>query len=394
MKIPRQKLSRELKENIIPFWIEHSIDTECGGYLTCLERDGQPYDTEKQLWMQWREVYMFAALFNRLSPKDEYLKNALWGYDFLYRYGRREDGGYHYLLDRQGRALSDYADGAEIFTGSFVAIACAELYRATGETRFAKEAFHALDYYHNAIAANSKPITDEMPVWSHLAHPMIELNVLQTMRNAFGNHVSDQQISNCIAEIFTYQHPEYGVFMENRLIDGSFDLSCQTGRFTNPGHPLEGLSFIMEEIRLRKGKDDTFVETYLTRSLDAVKKGFKYGWDAEQGGIWYFKDILGKPVAKHECMLKAWWPQNEAATAALRAYELSKDTDFLEMFQQIEDYSWKHHRDPEYPEWFAYTAVDGRQIHSYKGSRFKGFFHIPRHLLDCMEICSRLSAGK
>ena len=73
MKKLQQKLTRELKENIIPFWMEHSIDTKCGGYLTCLERDGQPYDTEKQLWMQWREVYMFAALYNRLFPKDEYL---------------------------------------------------------------------------------------------------------------------------------------------------------------------------------------------------------------------------------------------------------------------------------------------------------------------------------
>ena len=124
--------------------------------------------------------------------------------------------------------------------------------------------------------------------------------------------------------------------------------------------------------------------------LDAVKTSFDYGWDDEQGGIWYFRDILGKPVAKLEFMLKAWWPQNEAATAALRAYEMSGDPVFLTEFCKLEEFCWQHLRDLEYGEWFAYAAVDGRQVHSYKGSRFKGFFHIPRHLLNCIDACDRM----
>ena len=89
-------------------------------------------------------------------------------------------------------------------------------------------------------------------------------------------------------------------------------------------------------------------------------------------------------------MLKAWWPQNEAATAALRAFEASGDREFLEMFEMVEEYAWRHLRDPQGPEWFAYAAVDGRQVHSYKGSRFKGFFHLPRHLMDCVAVLDRL----
>ncbi|NCU44803.1 N-acylglucosamine 2-epimerase, partial [Candidatus Falkowbacteria bacterium] len=84
-------------------------------------------------------------------------------------------------------------------------------------------------------------------------------------------------------------------------------------------------------------------------------------------------------------MLKAWWPQNEAATAALLAYDFSGDELFLDWFRKIDAYSWKHLRDPDFPEWFAYAAVDGRQVHSYKGSRWKTFFHLPRCLLNCSE---------
>ena len=95
---------------------------------------------------------------------------------------------------------------------------------------------------------------------------------------------------------------------------------------------MEGLSFILEEFRLRENADDPLVKKFLPLTLSAVKTSFAYGWDNESGGIWYFKDALGKPVAKNEFMLKAWWPQNEAATAVLRAYEASGEVEFAEMF--------------------------------------------------------------
>lgn len=379
-------LERELTENIIPFWVRYSIDREYGGYLTCLERDGQVYDGMKQMWMQWREVYMFAALCNSRFRKEEYLALADQGFEFLRRHGVRADGSYAYMLDRKGNVLADKADGAEVFTGSFAAVAAAELYRATGEKKYADEAFAALDAYRRAVAS-----AEHGSAMLRLAHPMIKLNVLSVMRRAFGETIPGREIDACVEAIFRFLHPEMGIFFENAPASGGFDLDSQEGRFTNPGHGLEGLSFILEELRIRREAGDDSLAKYLPIALSAVKSAFRYGWDEELGGIWYFRDALGKPMAKHEFMLKAWWPQNEAATAALRAYEASGDGEFSEMFDRIENFAWQHLRDPEYPEWFAYAAVDGRQVHSYKGSRFKGFFHIPRHLLDCIGILDRIN---
>jgi N-acylglucosamine 2-epimerase len=33
-----------LPNNIIPFWMQHSIDHTNGGYFTCLDRQGQVYE--------------------------------------------------------------------------------------------------------------------------------------------------------------------------------------------------------------------------------------------------------------------------------------------------------------------------------------------------------------
>ena len=50
----------ELLDNVLPFWLENSQDREYGGYFSCLNRDGSVYDTDKFIWLQGREVWMFA----------------------------------------------------------------------------------------------------------------------------------------------------------------------------------------------------------------------------------------------------------------------------------------------------------------------------------------------
>ena len=46
----------ELLQNVIPFWLEKSQDKKYGGYFTCLDREGNIFDTDKFIWLQAREV--------------------------------------------------------------------------------------------------------------------------------------------------------------------------------------------------------------------------------------------------------------------------------------------------------------------------------------------------
>ena len=139
-----QLLEKELTGNVIPFWIDHSIDKQYGGFLTCLDRTGEVYDGQKQMWMQWREVYMFAALYNSKFRKMEFLKFAEDGFDFLFKHGRNQHGKFAYLLDRSGKILSETAGGFEVFTGSFAAIGAAELFAATGNPKYEDESLQGI----------------------------------------------------------------------------------------------------------------------------------------------------------------------------------------------------------------------------------------------------------
>jgi N-acylglucosamine 2-epimerase len=205
---------------------------------------------------------------------------------------------------------------------------------------------------------------------------------VQIMQDAFGGY--EREIDDCIERMRRFSHPESGLVFERVPAAGGFDLATQYGRFVNPGHALEGCAFIQRRLRARP---DAELLEYVRRT---TLKMLEWGWDEELGGIYYRADALGKPQLNNDAVLKAWWPQAEAMTAALGAYELTRDEVFLDWFCKIDAYCDAKLRDAEHPEWFAYAEVDGRRWHSYKGSRFKGFFHVPRHLIDTIEICERL----
>ena len=76
----------ELLDNVVPFWLNHSQDLEMGGYFSCLDRQGRIFDTDKFVWLQAREVWLFAMLYNKVENGRSGW-NALQGAEFLRKHG-------------------------------------------------------------------------------------------------------------------------------------------------------------------------------------------------------------------------------------------------------------------------------------------------------------------
>ena len=90
----------ELLDSVLPFWLNKSIDKEYGGYFSCLDRDGSVYDTDKFIWLQGREVWLFSMLCNKLGKKQEWLDAAIQGAEFLKKYGHNGDYDFYFSLTR------------------------------------------------------------------------------------------------------------------------------------------------------------------------------------------------------------------------------------------------------------------------------------------------------
>ena len=373
----RARYSSELYDRIVPFWEAHSIDRKCGGYLHCLGRDGSVYDTFKDMWMEWREVYMFAALANQGRRNPEWVALARQGFDFLFAKGRMPDGAYYTRLNRDGTERVLATDGSEVFTNAFAAMACAELFRATGEERYRDEALSCWAAYRRSAEGRETK-------YRQLAHRVIGLNVMNVFNGAFSSAYVDE--ANGLAEeMRRFVEPKTGLLLERARADWTFDLDSQYGRFVNPGHTVEAMNFLFGHVAASGCRE------HLAFAHDRTLKMFDFGWDSEYGGGFVYRDALGLPVDKTDWMLKTWWADCEAATAMLRGWRLTGDERFLERFRLVDAYDWANFRDPDYPEWFAYAPVEGRRVHTYKGNVRKGFFHLPRRLLEC---CEALEEGK
>ena len=100
-----QQYKCELLDRVMPFWMEKSIDKEFGGYFTCLERDGEVFDTDKFVWLQGREVWMLSTLYNKVEKRQEWLDAAIQGAEFLKKYGHDGNLNWYFALDREGHPL-------------------------------------------------------------------------------------------------------------------------------------------------------------------------------------------------------------------------------------------------------------------------------------------------
>ena len=119
-----------LLNDVIPFWERHSMDHKCGGYFTCLDRDGAVFDTDKFVWLQARQVWMFSMLYNQLEKRESWLDIARHGAQFLRKHGMDEDGNWYFSLARDGRPL---VQPYNIFSDCFAAMAFGQVVLATGD---------------------------------------------------------------------------------------------------------------------------------------------------------------------------------------------------------------------------------------------------------------------
>ena len=365
----------ELYDSLVPFWEKHAVDPKHGDLFTCLDRDGSIYDTFKHVWREWRGCYTFAMLYNGPRHDSRWLARAEAIYAFLYGRTRSSDGVYPFLVDRDGKALKDGGPDA-VFTHAFAAIACAELFKATGKGEYKAEAESCWRIYRRLAEAGDRP-------YRQLAHRMIAINVLNVFNRIFGNAYADE-VKAVIAELPAFREGGHGCLLERLKADGRADLETQYGRFISPGHNLEGVSFALDAVR---GTGDRSSLPFLLALADAA---WDFGWDREGGGGIVYRDVKGLPPWKTEWMLKNYWSCCEAATGMLRAYELTGERKYLDRFREIDTWSWANFRDAEKGGWFQYAPVDGRRAHVYKGGMGIGFFHVPRYLFECIETLERL----
>jgi N-acylglucosamine 2-epimerase len=369
----------ELFENVIPFWEKHSIDEQNGGYFTFLDRKGGVFGTDKYVWLQGRQAWMFAYLFNHYEKRTQWLEIAEGGAEFLRKHGRGDDGAWHFALSRSGAPLGKPYN---IFSDCFAAMAFSELAQATAnedDRRIAEDAYlGVLDRLPDPAsrAADGPEVSESEPL-TIMALPMILANLTMELSWMFDEAFVRQTTRRCLDQLFdVYLDPKREVLRERLRPDGSVQDS-PNGRMVIPGHGIEAMWFAME-IGERFG-DEALIE----RATDVVLSTLDFGWDRKRGGIFYFLDIEDQPVQELEWDQKLWWVHLETLVALAMSSRLTGQLVCKNWYERVHNYTWARFPDPTYGEWWGYLNRRGKvSIHS-KGGKWKGCFHVPRALYVC-----------
>lgn len=379
-----QQYKNELLNNVVPFWENHSKDEEYGGYYTCLDREGKLFDTDKFIWLQGREVWMFSTLFNKVEQKQQWLDMALHGAKFLQKYGHDGNLNWYFSLTREGQPL---VQPYNIFSDCFTTMAFGQLYKATGNEEFGQIAQNTFE---NILKRSDNPkgkfnklVSGTRP-FKGFSLPMILCNLSLEIEHLLPEQLVDETIQKVLHEVMeVFYQPDSGLILENVKPDGSFSDSFE-GRLLNPGHAIEAMWFIMDlSVRLQKPE-------LAEKAVEIVLRTLEYSWDKNFDGIFYFLDIKGNPPQQLEWDQKLWWVHIETLISLIKGYALTQNEKCLTWFEKVHDYTWSHFADPEHGEWFGYLNRRGEVLLPLKGGKWKGCFHVPRGLYQVWKTLETL----
>lgn len=374
-----------LLDDILPFWEKHSPDTRHGGYFTCLRRDGSVYDTDKFTWLQGRQSWLFAKMYNEIEKRPGWLDIARLGTGFLREHGIDPSGKFYFSLARDGTPLTQ---PHSIFSDCFAAMAFSEVARATGNR---DDAELALGTFRRVLARRANPkgefartIPDARPLRA-FAIPMILLNLTQELAWLLPPDEYLRLRDDAVREITgTFLDRERGFAREHLAPDGS-RVDCFEGRLLNPGHTIEGMWFLLDVAR--QTGDGGLIDL----AVDSMLKTIAMAWDEEYGGIFYFLDAEGNPLQQLEWDQKLWWVHAEALVALSMGYSLSGNIACRSWLERLHEYTWTRFPDARDGEWFGYLNRRGEVLLDLKGGKWKGCFHIPRALYRCSRVFEDLA---
>ena len=378
-----------LFDDVLPFWLNSDlIDKEYGGFITSVDREGKSYNDDKSVWFQGRCLWTFSKLCNVYGVNEELATAADNGAKFIKEHCIDTDGRMFFTVTRDGQPLRKRR---YFYSESFLVVGFAEYYllrKNPEDLELAEKYFDLMYRLYRDPGSDPFKITPkenaEVRALRSNAYPMVLVSSAQTLRRISGRHeYYDAIIKDIIADMIDLHYKEeYKCVLETVYTDGSI-LDNPAGRTINPGHSIENSWFLMN---YAKNKGD---EILMEQALNILNWHLELGWDGEFGGVYYFRDVFGRPCEQLEHDMKLWWVHNECLIATLAAHFITGDGKYEELYDKIHEYTFSHFSDKEFGEWYGYLHRDGTVSHTQKGSLWKG----PYHLLRCLILCEQMLAA-
>ncbi len=392
--VPR--LEKNLRENIMPFWLKKSIDRENGGYTINHDQQGRLKGPGvKMIVTQARTVWLFARLARAGYCRRECLEAADHGYRFLRRWMWDErNGGFYWEVDATGR--QKLKPNKHLYGQSFALYALAEFAMASGRRDvrdFAIDYFRLLDARaHDAEYGGYREYF--LPDWTpgdresssymsgevsgKLMNTHLHLlESLTTFYRATKLPLARERLIELInIQSNTVVRKSLGACTDKYARDWTPRIDGDNARVSY-GHDLENIWLLVDACEAAGISSRPFMDLF--RALFSYS--LKYGYDRKEGGF-YDSGRFNQPADR---LTKVWWTEAEAIVSALYMYRLTGEKDYFEVFARTYDLIEKHFVDWENGEWHATILPDGT-VSGDKAQPWKAGYHNGRAMIECLRL--------
>ncbi|WP_028974064.1 AGE family epimerase/isomerase [Spirochaeta cellobiosiphila] len=388
----KRSLTKELKDNVLAFWLKDMIDRDNGGFYGHLNNQGVlQKEAPKGLVMHSRFLWAYAAAYNHFG-KEEYLEGAKHSLLFLDKYFYDiENGGYYWLTDYKGEPKEKHK---QIYGQAFLLYGLSEYYIGTKSPEIlqkAQDIYSVLeDNAYDPIWGGYWEALDES--WNPVKNTALSdvdidcdksmntnLHVLEGYTNFYRINPTAQVklsltrlIKNICLDIRDPQTDHMNLY---------FDKSWKSLKsVVSFGHDIEASWLLKEALQVLD--DEDLNKTYNPIVLSMANKVLAEGWDDKEGGIYNERE------GSHWDKDKIWWPQAESMVGFFNAWQMTGQPHYLEAVYKTWDFIKKNIIDHDKGEWFWGRRASGTVMDEYeKGGQWKTPYHNGR---ACMELIMRI----
>jgi mannobiose 2-epimerase len=388
---------RELREGILPFWAERTVDSEHGGFYGHLDNDLQVDPTAaKGAVLNTRILWTFSAAY-RAFPDPLYREMADRAYFYLLdHFWDEEHSGLVWMVDHRGDILNDRK---QTYGQAFGIYAFSEYFRASGEREALERAIrlfenveeHAFEPAHGGYV---EALTRDWSSLEDMRLSDIDLNVpysqnthlhlleaYTTLLQVWPETVVRERLQ-ALWEILAYRIRDEKTNTLVLFQDRDWQPLSEA---ISHGHNIEASWLLCETADALA--DETIRERTKAIALAMAERVLANGFDHMHGGV-------SDAIDHHSAVLgKEWWPQAEAVVGFLNAFDLSGREEFLgaalESWRFIEEHVID--RTQGYGEWYYRVSPEGKpELELPKVSPWKCPYHNARAALEVIERTKRL----
>ena len=378
-------LARELKGDILPFWMERMKDPS-GGFYGRIDGTGErDADAPKGGILNARILWTFASAA-RLFGEEPYFKTAARAFSEIRdRFQDPEYGGIYWSLDASGKPLETKK---QFYAIAFAIYALAEYFRACGDREALDLAvrFWCSIEDHSYDSLRDGYLEAATREWA----PIADMRLSEKDRNDAKTMNTHLHILEGYTGLYrVWKDRTLGKRLEgliriflDRIIrqDGHLGLFFDedwnpTSETVSYGHDIEASWLLYEAAEVLGNKDlIEEVRAAAVRLSDAALEGYR-----EDGSMVYESD----PVTGHTDTDRHWWVQAETVVGCLNRARISGEGEWAGRAIRTWDFIRNHLLAPD-GEWYWSVREDGSPNLDEDRA---GFWKCPYHNgRMCMEI--------